>query len=125
MKILFEVFPKLYKDLSNGIMNTFDAYVIHYPHNRVLKPTSELCNKNLNKLCLQAAQVFDRQTGREYGFRNFRLSNPPCATELHLLTNKEPARLQTNNLKSERHLAGFGKRAAVEKFRNKPSQQKG
>ena len=87
-KDLLKVFPKLYEDLSNKIMNTSDAYVVHYPHNKVLKPTSELCNKILNKMCLNVAQVFDLQTGREYGFRNFFLSNPPHATELHLLTNK-------------------------------------
>ena len=122
---LLQVFPELYKDLSSGKMNTLDAYVVHYPHNKVLKPTSDLCLKILNKMCLHAAQVFDRQTGREYGFGNFRLSNPSRATELHLLTNEELAGLPTNNLECERHLAGFGKRAAVAKFRNKRFTAKG
>ena len=36
-----------------------------------------------------------------------------------MLTNEELAGLPTNNLEYERHLAGFGKRAAVAKFRNK------
>ena len=76
-------------------------------------------------MCLHAAQVFDCQTGREYGFGNFCLSNPPGATELHLLTNEELAGLPTNNLECERHLAGFGKRAAVAKFRNKRFTAKG
>ena len=69
-------------------------------------------------MCLHAAQVFDRQTGREYGFGKFCLSNPPRATELNLLSNEELVGLPTNNLESERHLAGFGRRAAVAKFRN-------
>ena len=34
-KDLLKVFPKLYKDLSIGIMNTLDAYVVHYPHIKV------------------------------------------------------------------------------------------
>ena len=76
-------------------------------------------------MCLHAAQVFDRQTGREYGFGKFCLSNPPRATELNLLSNEELVGLPTNNLESERHLAGFGRRAAVAKFRNQRFTAKG
>ena len=47
---LLKVFPELYEDLSNGKMNTLDAYVVHYPHNKVLKPTSNLSSKTLNKI---------------------------------------------------------------------------
>ena len=61
---LLQVFSKLYEDLSNGLMNTLDDYVIHYPHIKILTPTSELCCNILNKMCLHADQVFDRQTGR-------------------------------------------------------------
>ena len=68
-----------------------DAYVVHYPH---LEPISEICCKILEKMCLHAAQVFDCQTGREYGFGKFRLSNPSRATELNLLI---PDELPTNN----------------------------
>ena len=49
-------------------MDTMDAYVVHYPHLKVFKPTSEICCNILKKKCLFAAQVFDRQTGREYEF---------------------------------------------------------
>ena len=76
-------------------------------------------------MCLHAAQVFDRQTGREYGFGKFHLANPPRATQLNLLTSDELEGLPTNNLESERHLAGFGKRAAVAKFRNQRFTAKG
>ena len=76
-------------------------------------------------MCLHAAQVFDRQTGREYGFAKFHLANPPRATQLNLLTSDELEGLPTNNLESERHLAGFGKRAAVAKFRNQRFTAKG
>ena len=99
--------------------------MVYYPHNKVLKLTSDLCCKILKKMCLHAAQVFDCQKGREYGFGNFRLLNPPRATELHLLTDEELAGLPTNNLESERHLAGFGKRAEVAKFSNKRFTAKG
>ena len=53
------------------------------------------------------------------------MANPPHATKLNLLTNDELEGLPTNNLESERHLAGFGKRAAVAKFRNQRFTAKG
>ena len=53
------------------------------------------------------------------------MANPPRATKLNLLTNDELEGLPTNNLESERHLAGFGKRAAVAKFRNQRFTAKG
>ena len=88
-------------------MDTMDAYVVHYPHLKVFKPTSEICCNILKKKCLFAAQVFDRQTGREYEFGKFCLSNPPRATELNLLSNEELV-----------GLAGFGRQAEVAKFKN-------
>ena len=97
-------------------------YIIHI---NVLKPTSELCCKILNKMCLHAAKVFDRQTSRKYGFGKFNLLNTPRAAELNLLTNEELDGLPTNNLNSEKHLAGFGKRVAVAKFRNQRFTAKG
>ena len=102
-----------------------DAYVVHYPHIKVLEPTSEICCKILEKMCLHAAQVFDRQTGKIYGFGKFCLLNPTRATELNLLSNEELVGLPTNNLESERHLAGFGRRAAVAKLRNQRFTAKG
>ena len=106
-------------------MNTLDDYVVLYPHINELKPTSELCCKIHNKMCLHANQVIDRQTGREYRFGKFCLSNSSHATQLNLLTNDELDELPTNNLKSERNLAEFGKRATVAKFRNQGFTAKG
>ena len=94
-------------------------------HIKVFTPTFELFCKIVNKMCLHATQVFDCQTGKEYGFGKFCLSNSPGATELNLLTYDELAELPNNNLEYERHLAGFGKRAAVEKFRNQRFTAKG
>ena len=85
-------------------MNTLDAYVVHYLHNKVLKPTSKFCCKIFNKMSLQ---VFGCKTGREYGLGNFCLSNSPWATELNLSTNEELVGIPTNKLKSL--LAGFRK----------------
>ncbi|CAB4057602.1 unnamed protein product [Lepeophtheirus salmonis] len=41
------------------------------------------------------------------------------ATELNLLTTVQLSGLPTNNIEAERHLAEFGKRAAVAKYKNK------
>ena len=49
-------------------------------------------------MCLQAAQVFDHQPGREYEFGRSRLLKPSRATELNLLTYEELDGLPTNNL---------------------------
>ena len=92
--------------------------MIHYPHINVLTPTSELCCKILNMMCLHAAQVLIVKQG---GFEKCRLSNPP----LKLLTNDELTGLPTNNLESESHLVKFGKQAAVAKFRNQRFKAKG
>ena len=59
------------------------------------------------------------------GLEIFCLSNTPCATELNLITNDDLDGIPTNNLESERHLAGFGKQAAVAKIRTNASQHKG
>ena len=50
-------------------------------------------------MCLHAAQVFDRHTGREYGFGKCRLSNPPHTTELNLMMKCRDYRPITWNLK--------------------------
>jgi hypothetical protein len=122
---LLIAFPKLYADLLAGKLETLKDYVIHYPHIPVVNPTSALSKKILHKMCIDAAEVFDRQAGREYGFGKYRLGKLPRATELNLLTPEKLRGLPTNNLEAERHLAGFGKRAAVAKFRNKNFTAKG
>ncbi|KAG1663725.1 Equilibrative nucleoside transporter 3 [Nymphon striatum] len=110
---LLKTFPQLYTDLLAGKRETLKDYVIHYPHIPVVNPTSALSKKILQKMCTDAAEVFDRQADREYGFRKYRLGKQPRATELNLLTTEQLRGLPTNNLEAERHLAGFGKRAAV------------
>ncbi|CAB4060822.1 unnamed protein product [Lepeophtheirus salmonis] len=48
-------------------------------------PSSALSKKILQKMCTDAAEVFDRLAGKEYGFRKYRLGKQPRATELNLL----------------------------------------
>ncbi|KAG1653601.1 hypothetical protein GQR58_025470 [Nymphon striatum] len=79
---LLKTFPQLYTDLLAGKRETLKDYVIHYPHIPVVNPTSALSKKILQKMCTDAAEVFDRQAGREYGFRKYRLGKQPRATEL-------------------------------------------
>ena len=69
-------------------------------------------------MCVNAAEVFCRQAGREYGFGD-QTETSVRATQLNLLTKEELEHLPTNNLDAERNLCVFGKRAPVAKFRNK------
>ena len=55
---------------------------------------------------------------KNIGFVKFCLLNLPRATKLDLLINEKLDRLLTNDLESERHLAKFGKRVALAKFKN-------
>ena len=74
---------------------------------------------------ISCRQSFWSQTRREYGFVTFCLFNQPWVTQLNLLTNEKLDGLQTNKLESKRYHAGFGKRAAVVKFRNQCFTAKG
>ena len=58
---LLKVFSKLYKDLSNRIMNTFDDNVVHYPHINVLNRILSCVVKFLTR-CVVCGQVFNHQT---------------------------------------------------------------
>ena len=106
-------------------MDTLMDYSITYPHMKVTTPTSNLVKMILQKMCVDAAITLERQVGREYGFGEIFSKNPPRAAQLHLLSSEELAGLPTNNLESERHLAGFGRRAVVAKYRNKRFSAKG
>ena len=120
---LLKMFPQLYTDLKVGNMDTLKDYIIEYPHVKVHAPTADVSSRILNKMCLEAATVLDRQAGREYGFGELQL--PVRATQLHLLTAEERKGLSTNNLDAERHLTVMGRRAPLAKFRNKKFVAKG
>ena len=123
---LLKIFPHLFQDLKVGGMETLVAYRVEYPHVKVNAPTSEAAHKLLKRMCIDAADVFERQAGREYGFGAQVTSNDePRATQIHLLTEEEREGLPSHNLDAERHLSVFGKRAPVAKFRNKNFTAKG
>ena len=65
---LLEMFPRLYDDLTCGKLDTLQDYIIHYPHVKVNKPSSDLELKILNMMVSATADVFSLQCGREYGF---------------------------------------------------------
>ena len=75
-------------------------------------------------MCIDAAEVLDRQAGREYGFGSYK-EKPARASQLHLLSKDNLADLPTNNLDAECHLSVFGRKAPVAKFFNKKYTAKG
>ncbi|KAG1674003.1 hypothetical protein GQR58_015317 [Nymphon striatum] len=121
---LLQILPLLYNELKKGKMDTLKDYVIEYPHVKVTKPTTDIAQQILQKMYVDAADVLERQAGREYGFGD-KVDSNPRATQLHLLSNEERVGLPSHNLDSERHLAVFGKRAPVANFRNKKFTAKG
>ena len=48
-------------------MGTLKDYVTDYPHVKVQKPTADIKEKILQRMCMDAVEVLDRQAGR-YGF---------------------------------------------------------
>ena len=64
---LFQMFPQLFNDLKEGRMGTLKDYVTDYPHVKVQKPTADIKEKILQRMCMDAVEVLDRQAGR-YGF---------------------------------------------------------
>ena len=121
---LLKMFPLLYNDLNEGKMDTLKDYIVVYPHVKVHTPTEDVAFKILKMMCVDAAIVFGRQAGREYGFGTL-LNEPARATQLYLLSKEELSDLSTNNLDAERHLTVFGRRAPLAKYRNKKFTAKG
>ena len=121
---LLAMFPLLFQDLLEGKMDTLKDYTVEYTHVRVNKPTESIAANILSMMCTDAANVLERQAGREYGFGKY-VDEPARATKLYLLTPEDRAGLPTNNLDSERNLTVFGKRAPLAKFRNKKFTAKG
>ena len=65
---LFHIFPKLYKDLSNGKMDTLKDFLVSYKHLPADEPESEIVQELLKCMCTDAAEGIKLQCGREYGF---------------------------------------------------------
>ena len=116
---LCNIFPQLYKDLSEGSMNTLDNFSVQYRHVTVITPSSDMEKALLKEMCHHAAKCIELQCGREYGFGNHTdESDPPRATQIYKLTPAEKDGLETNNIPAERHLGVFDKRAICAKSCN-------
>ena len=90
------MFLQLFNDLKEGRMCTLKDYVIDYPHVKVQKPTGDIEEKILQKMCIDAAEVLDRQAGREYGFGSYKekrnqpmQANCTCCPKIILLTYQQ------------------------------------
>ena len=105
------MFLQLFNDLKEGRMCTLKDYVIDYPHVKVQKPTGDIEEKILQKMCIDAAEVLDRQAGREYGFGSYK-EKPAHASQLHLLSKDNLVDISTN-LDAEHHLSVFGRKPPV------------
>ena len=92
-------------------MCTLNDYVIDYPHVKVQKPTGDIEEKILQKMFIDAAEVLDRQAGREYSFGSYK-EKPAHASKLHLLSKDNLADLSTN-LGTEHHFLVFGRKPPV------------
>ena len=116
---LCNIFPQLYKDLSEGSMNTLDNFSVQYRHLTVNTPSSDMDKALLNEMCHDAAKCIDLQCGREYGFGNHAdVNDPPRATQIYKLTPAEMDGLETNNILAERKLGVFDIKALCAKSRN-------
>ena len=91
---LLQMFPQLFNDLKEGKMDTLKDYVIDHPHVKVQKPTTDIEEKILQKMYIDAAEVLDGQAGREYGFGSYK-KKPARASQLHLLSKDNLADLPT------------------------------
>ena len=121
---LLKMFPVLHNDLKLCNVDTLIDYRVHYPHVKVNELETDAAKKLLFRMCLDAANVLERQAGREFGFGQS-LDLEKRATSLHILSKDEIKDLPTHNLDAERHLSVFGRRAPVAKFRNKKFTGKG
>ena len=123
---LLQMFPQLHNDLKERRMDTLKDYVIDYPHVKVQKSTADIEEKILQKMCIDAAAVLDRQAGGEYRFGSYKEKPAPApASQVHLLSKDDLSDLPKNNLDAESLLSGFGRKAPVAKFRNKTFTAKG
>ena len=63
-------------------------YVIDYAHVKVQKPAAYIEEKILQKICVDAAEVLDRQAGRKYDFSSYK-EKPAHANHLMLSASRK------------------------------------
>jgi hypothetical protein len=103
---LFNILPKLCKNLANKFMDTLAEFGVKWTHVNMGKlfPQSDLDQLILGAMCKQASKGVELQCKREYWGEN----SEARATAIHMLTAEERKGLPTNNLNAERYLAKFG-----------------
>ena len=102
------ILPKLYKDLSKGIMDTLDEYKVPWTHVNMEQnsPESELDTFLLKQMCIKSAEGVRMQCSREYWDEdeNTKLR----ASQLRKMSSDVKSYLPKNNIVSERLLTKFG-----------------
>ena len=123
---LVEILPILYENLKNNNCNTLKDFHVKYSRIVVEDLTEPLQLLILEKLCSHAADAVLLQCGREYGFTKDGSSIVDRgATNLKLLSQELLKVLPTDNLKCERQLSEFDRRAVVAKTRNRNFKARG
>ena len=121
---LLKLFPRLYQDLLNHNTDTLTDYHVKYRCVTVPDITTDVEIEIMNRMCDKAAEGFELQSGREYGFGTSQLPSRN-ATQLHKLPLEELKFMPTDNIISECLLSIFGIHSVVSKYRNKNFTAKG
>ena len=112
---LVEIFPKLWRDLKSGNMDTLTNYLVIYKHVPVEKPNAIQEEKLLLLMTKDAAETIEQQCGREYGFgKDYGVKQR--ATDISLVSHKERRTMPTDNVIAERDFAKFDHLARVAKY---------
>ena len=123
---LLETLPKLYEDLKNYKTNTLAEFHVKYTRISVENLTEDLELLILEKLCTHAANAIHLQCGREYNLDAEEANvKDRGATKLQTLPPELLEVLPTNNLKCERQLSEFDRRAVFAKTRNRNFKARG
>ena len=91
---LLQMFPQLFNDLKEGRMDILKDYVINYPHVKVQKPTADIEEKILQKMCIDATEVLNRKlvgsTASAVTKRNLHVqASCMCSPKIILLTYQQ------------------------------------
>ena len=108
MKLL----PQLYKDLSEGKLDTMKDHKVEWTHVNMTAnaPSTELDRFLLNEMSTHAAKGVHLQCSREYWDQT---DSNTRSTQLDKLSDADLSYLPTNNLVTERYLATFGYLASL------------
>lgn len=95
-----EIFPQLYKDLSEKKISTLKNFTVDFSF-EIPSMDCSIVQYIIDQFCLQASEDFRRQKGREY---NFEPEKEQRGTVLSALDKNQLDGLPTNNVVCEREL---------------------